>query len=76
MTDLRALCTLPPDVDVLVTDSGAGIRPREDSPGLGLGLGLISALTTRVDFVSGGDGTEVHMAWFDIGSQRNFKRPF
>jgi PAS domain S-box-containing protein len=51
------------ELRVVVADEGAGIRPREDSPGLGLGLGLISALTTRVDFVSADTGTEVHMAW-------------
>ena len=51
------------ELRVVVADRGAGIRPREDSPGLGLGLGLISALTTRVDFVSDGGGTEVQMTW-------------
>jgi PAS domain S-box-containing protein len=51
------------ELRVVVADDGAGIRPREDSPGLGLGLGLMSALTTRVDFVSSGGGTEVHLAW-------------
>ena len=33
---------------VLVRDWGCGIRPRPDSPGLGLGLSLIAALTTSV----------------------------
>jgi anti-sigma regulatory factor (Ser/Thr protein kinase) len=51
------------ELRVVIADEGAGIRPREDSPGLGLGLGMISALTTRVDFVNPGIGTEVHMTF-------------
>jgi anti-sigma regulatory factor (Ser/Thr protein kinase) len=40
---------------VVITDNGSGMRPRPDSPGLGLGLPLIAQLTdgfevdTRVD---------------------------
>jgi serine/threonine-protein kinase RsbW len=34
---------------VIVTDSGAGLRPRRDSPGLGLGLGLIAQVSDGVD---------------------------
>jgi serine/threonine-protein kinase RsbW len=34
---------------VIVTDSGAGLRPRRDSPGLGLGLGLIAQISDGVD---------------------------
>jgi anti-sigma regulatory factor (Ser/Thr protein kinase) len=59
------------DVDVLLQDSsvcvrvrdhGEGVRPRIDSPGLGLGLPLISALATSVDIrACGRDGTEVAM---------------
>ena len=33
---------------VLVRDWGSGIRPRPDSPGLGLGLSLIAALAETV----------------------------
>lgn len=33
---------------VFVRDWGRGIRPRSDSPGLGLGLSLIAALTEQV----------------------------
>jgi anti-sigma regulatory factor (Ser/Thr protein kinase) len=51
------------ELRVIVADAGDGIRPREDSPGLGLGLGMMTALATRVDFVSPGAGTEVHMAF-------------
>jgi anti-sigma regulatory factor (Ser/Thr protein kinase) len=31
-------------MEVVVSDSGVGMRPRDDSPGLGLGLGLMAAL--------------------------------
>jgi anti-sigma regulatory factor (Ser/Thr protein kinase) len=51
------------ELRVVIVDRGTGIRPRDDSPGLGLGLGMISALTTRVDFHNARPGTEVHMAW-------------
>lgn len=36
------------ELTVLVRDWGAGIRPRSDSPGLGLGLSLIAALAEKV----------------------------
>jgi serine/threonine-protein kinase RsbW len=42
---------------VLVRDWGCGIRPRPDSPGLGLGLSLIAALTESVQL---GHGSEEH----------------
>jgi serine/threonine-protein kinase RsbW len=37
---------------VVVCDEGIGMSPRADSPGLGLGLGLISHLTRRVEITS------------------------
>ncbi len=49
---------------VLVRDWGRGIRPRPDSPGLGLGLSLIAALAESVQL--GHDGkehTEVRMTF-------------
>jgi anti-sigma regulatory factor (Ser/Thr protein kinase) len=59
------------DVDVMLQDSsvcvrvrdhGEGVRPRIDSPGLGLGLPLISALATSVDIrACDRAGTEVAM---------------
>lgn len=36
------------ELTVLVRDWGGGIRPRSDSPGLGLGLSLIAALAETV----------------------------
>jgi serine/threonine-protein kinase RsbW len=49
---------------VLVRDWGSGIRPRSDSPGLGLGLSLIAALAESVQL--GHDSkehTEVQMTF-------------
>ena len=43
-----------------VTDEGRGMLPRTDSPGLGLGLGLIARLTDELEISSpGGRGTEI-----------------
>jgi serine/threonine-protein kinase RsbW len=45
---------------VAVSDRGLGMRPRADSPGLGLGLPLIAQLAAHVDITSE-DGTTVLM---------------
>jgi serine/threonine-protein kinase RsbW len=44
------------DLAVVVRDWGAGIKPRPDSPGLGLGLSLMAALADTVQL--GHDTTE------------------
>lgn len=51
------------EICVIIADQGAGIQPRTDSPGLGLGLPIIASVTGRMEIVSDGiDGaTEVHM---------------
>jgi anti-sigma regulatory factor (Ser/Thr protein kinase) len=41
---------------VIVADSGWGLHPRRDSPGLGLGLGLIAQVSDGVDLVHRGSG--------------------
>lgn len=41
-------------LDVTVRDFGRGMRPRPDSPGLGLGLPLIAQLTDQLDVRSNG----------------------
>jgi serine/threonine-protein kinase RsbW len=46
---------------VSVTDEGVGMSPREDSPGLGLGLHVIQNLTDQLMIVQGEPGTRVHM---------------
>jgi serine/threonine-protein kinase RsbW len=44
-------------VTVTVADSGCGMTPRADSPGLGLGLALMTTLTDHLEIRSGEDGT-------------------
>src|SRR3954447_24894158 len=49
-------------LDVTVADEGCGMTPRLDSPGLGLGLGLIAKLAETFDVVPrGGPGVVVRM---------------
>lgn len=49
---------------VLVRDWGGGIRPRPDSPGLGLGLSLIAALAEQVQLGHDNEEhTEVRMTF-------------
>jgi anti-sigma regulatory factor (Ser/Thr protein kinase) len=51
---------------VTVTDQGRGMLPRTDSPGLGLGLGVMARLTDSLEVSSpGGRGTEVCVS-FDL----------
>jgi serine/threonine-protein kinase RsbW len=51
------------ELAITVADTGAGLLPRADSPGLGMGLPLIAQLTERIDVRSDDDGTEIRM-WF------------
>jgi anti-sigma regulatory factor (Ser/Thr protein kinase) len=47
---------------VIVTDAGAGLRPRPDSPGLGLGLAIIAQIADGVDLVKpSAGGLELRM---------------
>jgi PAS domain-containing protein len=57
--------TAPDRLVVRVTDDGSGMRPRPDSPGLGLGLPTIGQLAAQLDLRVGEDGrgTEVRMAF-------------
>jgi anti-sigma regulatory factor (Ser/Thr protein kinase) len=48
---------------IVVCDTGVGLAPRPDSPGLGLGMPLIASVTSRFQIVSNERGTEVHMAF-------------
>ena len=52
------------ELTVLVRDWGCGIKPRPDSPGLGLGLSLIAALAETVQLGHGEqEHTEVRMTF-------------
>jgi anti-sigma regulatory factor (Ser/Thr protein kinase) len=49
---------------VVVRDRGIGLRPRPDSPGLGMGLPLIAAITDQMEIVGDKDqGNEVRMTF-------------
>jgi anti-sigma regulatory factor (Ser/Thr protein kinase) len=41
---------------VLISDSGCGLRPRQDSPGLGLGMALMMQLSADIDVHDRSDG--------------------
>jgi serine/threonine-protein kinase RsbW/stage II sporulation protein AB (anti-sigma F factor) len=46
---------------VAVSDDGPGLRPRPDSPGLGLGLPLIAQSARSMDIINGDPGATVCM---------------
>ena len=50
---------------VRITDDGSGMRPRSDSPGMGIGLHLISRLASSFELGAGpsGRGTEVRLSF-------------
>ena len=49
-------------ISVVVRDDGSGMKPRTDSPGLGVGLPLMTRTTQSLKFSEGPDGgTEVAM---------------
>ena len=49
-----------------MADAGAGMAPRHDSPGLGLGLPLVGRVASSVDISArAGGGTLVRMS-FDL----------
>jgi anti-sigma regulatory factor (Ser/Thr protein kinase) len=58
-------------VRVTVIDDGCGMAPRPDSPGLGLGLPLMAALSDslRVRSTAGGTGTVVSMTFTAAGAR-------
>lgn len=51
-------------VHIVIRDHGRGMAPREDSPGLGVGLPLIASLTDNLKLLGApSGGTEVHMSF-------------
>jgi anti-sigma regulatory factor (Ser/Thr protein kinase) len=58
---------------VTVIDDGLGMTPRDDTPGLGLGLSVIASVCDDLDVVQRVDGTSVQM-WFGFeGSDHGSK---
>jgi len=55
---------------IVVLDQGSGLAPRSDSPGLGLGLGVMSQVCDSLRIREGVHrGTEVHMAFLLPGAR-------
>jgi anti-sigma regulatory factor (Ser/Thr protein kinase) len=51
-------------LEVRVCDDGHGMRPRPDSPGVGLGLSVVAQLTERFDISTPPEGgTDVRMVF-------------
>jgi serine/threonine-protein kinase RsbW/stage II sporulation protein AB (anti-sigma F factor) len=49
-------------IDIAIRDSGVGMAPRPDSPGLGVGLPLMASLSSSLELVANPEGgTEVRM---------------
>ena len=54
------------ELELVVSDNGRGLVPRTDSPGMGMGLGIIAEVCDRLSIAAdGGRGTELHM-WFRL----------
>ena len=51
------------ELTIVVADDGEGLAPRDDSPGLGMGLPVIASLTRRLAVASEGAGTTVEMVF-------------
>ena len=52
-------------LEILVSDTGVGLAAREDSPGLGLGMGLMAELADVFEVLDGGGptGTRVRLCF-------------
>src|SRR3954470_19749551 len=62
-------------VEVAVDDDGLGMRPRVDSPGIGLGLPLMGDLADRVEVFSRGPGTRIRAFFHLMGPAGPHGRP-
>ena len=51
------------ELRIVIRDTGTGMTPRSDSPGLGLGLPVIASVTDSIEIVSTDEGTEVQMTF-------------
>jgi anti-sigma regulatory factor (Ser/Thr protein kinase) len=48
---------------IVIADTGGGLGPRSDSPGLGLGLPLMAHLADAINVVRKAGGTEIHLTF-------------
>ena len=55
----------PDEVELMVEDHGAGMMPRPDTPGLGLGLPLIATVASRFDVRTNPRGGTRLCIWFE-----------
>jgi anti-sigma regulatory factor (Ser/Thr protein kinase) len=62
-------------VDVSIADDGIGMRPRVDSPGIGLGVPLMADLADHVVVESGCPGTRVAARFLLMGPAGPHGRP-
>jgi serine/threonine-protein kinase RsbW len=53
-------------LEIVVIDAGGGLEPRTDSPGLGMGLALMAAVTTSLQLDHDGTHTRVRLT-FELG---------
>lgn len=61
---VEVVCRKEPEaLTITVADDGSGMRPNLDSPGLGLGIPLITKLASEVRFDSSEGGTTVSMSF-------------
>src|SRR4051794_18857327 len=62
-------------VEIAVADDGLGLRPRPDSPGVGLGMPLIADLADSVVISDAGVGTKVAARFLLMGAAGPHGRP-
>lgn len=48
---------------ISVCDDGTGMQPRADSPGLGVGLSVIATVSSRLEILHEGVGTQLRMVF-------------
>jgi anti-sigma regulatory factor (Ser/Thr protein kinase) len=49
------------ELRISIADTGLGLRPRQDSPGLGVGLAIIAELADEIELLQGSTGLRVLM---------------
>lgn len=50
-------------LEVVVADEGGGMHPRDDSPGLGMGMALMAAVASGLQLDHDGAATRVHLSF-------------